>query len=56
MGAGLWGLCTIQLALTSNFVIMIVLRAASLQELDVPGSYGHHLSNQQRLWNTVRCR
>ena len=42
MGAGLWGLCTIQLALTSNFVIMIVLRAASLQELDAPGSYGHH--------------
>ncbi|CAE7810287.1 dennd5b, partial [Symbiodinium microadriaticum] len=30
VGAGLWGLCTIQLALTSNFVIMIVLRAASL--------------------------
>jgi len=26
VGAGLWGLCTIQLALTSNFVIMIVLR------------------------------
>ena len=31
VGAMLWGLCTIQLALTSNFVIMIVLRAAGLQ-------------------------
>ena len=30
VGAGLWGLCTIQLALTSNFMIMIGLRASRL--------------------------
>jgi len=46
VGTGLWGICTIQLAMTSNFALMIVLRVRKPRPVALTlvhfGSFWYH--------------